>query len=362
MSKDDLRKLEMKLPAYARAQLRHLRSAADQAEAESNVRWRRQQADIEKRNTLKLAVTNAEAEYRAAHHRLSVSDWREQESYYLEAVNAARAELKAHNDGVEERSVKAKQANRDESGLLEKCELFLAQNQRAKFIERRVEIPPDGAKKALAQVRSDIIERRAAINDIDNAPLTVSEAMAAIDAELEKVAAAGKPDTFPVTRHVEELRGRRQGNLRWRTAYVAGELLPNGHSLVVWLFKDQIRERLREDVERRIASSAFEPIALADREPRKDALCAEILNLERLEEACVYALQAEGDANVIRRHDADIRAVLGIEVLPPGKEIQQKSSAMMYEPPKMETPAGQSLPRSSQWMENGRDTIANAKK
>lgn len=81
-----------------------------------------------------------------------------------------------------------------------------------------------------------------------------------------------------------------------------------GAGLWLWLLGDMLKERLAELVPN-------DPEALSDaaREKRIGKLRAELLDLERQEEAAHEAAERQG-RTVVRRADADFRAVLSIEV------------------------------------------------
>lgn len=83
-----------------------------------------------------------------------------------------------------------------------------------------------------------------------------------------------------------------------------------GAGFLLWALRDHVEERLLELVPDRIEG------ALTDeqREQRLTKLRAELLRLERIEEALLERAEAEG-RQVARRPDADARAVLGIDVV-----------------------------------------------
>lgn len=344
MSDKDFRTLMRRCPPYLRAALKRFKRAVDDAEAASEGRWQQHNRDIEARHKLKANVLNAEYDLREA-----ATD---QRAAMEAALTDARDELAQHEADVADRANRERERQaRDESSFFLKARNFVIKNHNATFTERVASMPSGDPARNLVKVRAKIREATDAIDNIDIAPLPFNDVMEKVDRELCAIAAEGAPGTFGVTRFAKLFgENRRQGNLEWRNDYVASEFFPSGFKLCVWALKDVIRDKIAAEVRTRIAASAFEPIAIADREPRKDAIRAELLELERTEEALVHALRESGDANVSRRHDADIRAVLGVEIV--GKEKQKHTgpgSLPIYEPPTMTTPQNQTMPRS-EWL------------
>jgi hypothetical protein len=248
--------------------------------------------------------------------------------------------------------------NDTESALLERCERFLSAYPRALFMEVSVAIPAGDLSKHLTKKRDAISNKKCEIENIDLAPVTPDEAIAIVDRDIEKFARDGAPDLYGPTRFEgTHSYTRRQGVTRWPEIWTGtgGHRLRDGFALIFWAFKEVIRERLVAEVRERIARSKFAPIAIADREPLRQKMETELLQLEREEEAIISALQDAGDKNAVRRFNADPRAVLGIEIIE-GTITETQSPRSLAEyiaEPKMKTPADQTLPRQSQWLNTG---------
>jgi hypothetical protein len=353
LPRDELKKVERRLPDSARAALRRMRNDARNAKTLGEGKWRTiGVADIEERYALRVAYERTEL---VLSRTVGNSD---EMKYALEPRNEAREALAAFdtNRNIRLEQIRALQ-NRTEGGLIENCERFLSGCQHAQFKEYIASIPAGDLSKAFARTREAITKKYADIESEKLAPVTLEEATAHIDHDIQKFAQAGRPDIYATLRYeATNANTRQHGYTRWPEVWTGTgrRKIQDGFALVLWALKDQIRERLVAEAKERIESSAFASIAIADREPREIQLRAELLELERTEEAVIAALQAKGDANVVRRHNADPRALLGIEVvLTEIEHLGSGSLVAQYEPPKMVTPSGQKLPRDSAWLNQG---------
>jgi hypothetical protein len=88
---------------------------------------------------------------------------------------------------------------------------------------------------------------------------------------------------------------------------VAGHRFQNANALVAWLFDDALVAKFNTAVDEMPAGG----IMTEERAAREADLLAEILDLERREEACVEAIEQTG-LDFQRRAEADPRAVLGL--------------------------------------------------
>lgn len=349
LSQEELRAITRRLPAHARAVLRHMNSAASDADAADEARWQQHNLDIKKRGELVKDIKSAEAAYENAAMYGKPKKVLEARA---RTVAEAREELAIFNRHADERAERAKARRaKNEESLLSKIHGVLAQYRHATFVERPVELPSGEPKAALAKVRSTIDEKTQAISNADLAPVTYDEAMAKVDAELDRVATEGEPDTFSVTRYATVFgKNRSQGTIRWRTDYVASEFFPSGFKLTVWALKDVIRAKLEADIKARIERSEIEPLSITARKQVKARLAAEILDLEYVECRLIAALQADGDESVSRRYDTNPLAVLGIEVIPAAEKPQGVGSAAAATVFPVE---GQKMPVSRGWVRDG---------
>lgn len=346
LSKAELHTIIRRLPAYSRDVLRHLNSAASDAEVASEARWRQHNIDLAKRNEIKTVVGHAEAAYANAtmHGKpKKVCD------ALARAAAEAREELAIFNRQVEERVERENiRQSKSEGGLLDGVHKALAQHRHASFAEKAVELPKGESKTALAKVRNTIAEKTKALENVDLAPLTYDEAMAAVDRELNRLESEGLPDTYGVTRYAKMFgENRTQGTIGWRNDFVASEFLPSGFKLVAWALKDTLRAKIEADVKARIERSEIAPMSIADRKKVKAQLTVEVLDLEHIECRLIAALQAEGDESVSRRPGTDPLAVLGVEVVPSDTKTADTAgslaSAVTFEV------EGQKLPVSRLW-------------
>ncbi|MBN9004563.1 MAG: hypothetical protein J0H40_04030 [Rhizobiales bacterium] len=350
--RNDLKKIERRLPEYARTALRRIRSDARSADALSEGKWKQTVADGEKRMALRIDAERAESYLRRT--RDSYPEYIKEAGAALIEAQTALAEFDAERETRKQKLQEMQRAT--EGNHLDRCLRFLTANEHAKFYERIAPAPTGDLRKHLVKIRAEIDGKRGEIESIDLAPLTLNDATAAIDADIAKLVASG-PDIYGVTRYEgTNARTRRQGAIRWPEAWTGtgGRRVPDGLAALAWLFPDALREKLVNDADERIKKSAFTPIAISDREPMRMRLHAELLDMERIEEATVFALQSANDTTAIRRHDADPRAVLGIEVEQAKREAHGAGSlADPVEIPKMETPPDAKLVRSSKWTSQG---------
>ncbi len=277
MSDKDFRAIARRGPSYVRAALKRFKRATDNAEAASDGRWQQHNRDIDRRHKLKAAVLNAEYDLREADTK--------QHAALEPTLTDAREELAQYEADVANRAERERERpSRDEITFYAKARAFIITNRNATFTERLASLPSGDPNRNLVKVRATITDYAAEINDADLAPLPFDDVMKGVDRELNTIAAEGAPGTFGVTRFAKLFgNNRRQGNREWRTDYIASAFFPSGFKLCVWAFKDVIREKLAAEIRTRIETSEFEPIAIADREPRKEAIRAKLLELERTE-------------------------------------------------------------------------------
>ena len=195
-----------------------------------------------------------------------------------------------------------------------RIEQFLAFNLRAKFTEAAaITLPvPEGV-----QTPHDILTTtRAALGALKDqrlnvltAPLPLADATAAAVAEVLELAAIGAPRVSDV------LRGRGIGWPQTRLPETFGhnfKYVNDGNATVAWLFQEQLVARITEALEFEAACDPAAPMSAAEKAETLQKLDGEILLLERKEESIIETIEAEG-GHVLRRPDADVRAVLGIE-------------------------------------------------
>ncbi|MDR6303068.1 hypothetical protein GGQ85_000749 [Nitrobacter vulgaris] len=354
---DELKKIKRRLPSYGRSAIRRMENDVRNARAIDEGKWRVIGVeDVQERYRLRTAYERAESYLTRV--KANGANLNEAAPFILER-DEARDALTAFEEDRESRLSQLRDAkSRTEGGLLERCKRFLSGHSQTTFKELVAPVTKGDLSKVLIATRYAIASKNADIANLDLAPVTLAEATAHIDHDIEKFARAGAPDTYMALRFLAtNSNTRRHGFTRWPEVWtgINGRKINDGFSLVFWALKDLIRDKLVAEAKQRIESSAFPPIAIADRAPREAQLRAELLDLERTEEAIVAALQAKGDANVVRRYNADPRALLGIEIVTtePTHGKSGDSLAQYTHEPKMEAPKGQSLPRSSKWVNQG---------
>jgi hypothetical protein len=154
--------------------------------------------------------------------------------------------------------------------------------------------------QAVERVRGDLFERRAELIRLRNAPLPAAEIKRQITAEIDRMA----------RRPAIHLDGGRV-KIQWPDVSEFAPTAPNGSAsgMMIWLHRDEIVERMTSAIDEAVPAGAGIP--LEDRGPREAALLAEVLSIEREEEALIMLSIAAGRP-IARRRDADVMAILGI--------------------------------------------------
>lgn len=146
---------------------------------------------------------------------------------------------------------------------------------------------------------------------VENAPLPAKELEARMFAEIDTIAERGVPSFSPTNRSDEPLGLRQKIALDTRpgrdgSTFVIGNA---GAPLFVWLMQDELKKKVSD-----LISGRDFQYALSDEGQDKEftRITNERLDLERHEEALICQALAEG-LLVVRRRDADPRAILGID-------------------------------------------------
>ena len=241
----------------------------------------------------------------------------------------AQIDQALEKQNVEIAALRAKQNTADEVAKaaarpLQAIEAWLEEHAGAEFqpddpapkLKRKTgEDWPTTAKR----IRAELAELQAERHRVASAPMPAAEAKAAVRAEVETLAEAGTPDVGGC------LEG---GAIRWPTKTLTrskdGPLVAwdvfDARALLAWLNRDRLIERLEAEVD----ALADDTEALTDAERAKEdaRLRAEILRVEREEEAAIVTAAAEGIA-IPRRRNADPRAVLELADNVPGHEEER---------------------------------------
>lgn len=149
------------------------------------------------------------------------------------------------------------------------------------------------------------------------APLPSADAKEIAAAYVDELVARGAPDVFDILESSD-------GKIAWpmRSPEVAQDgvprearisflyiTVPDTAAMLAWLWPDRMIARLYEEIDLR--ADDRHAISNSEREQQLKEAAAAILMLERAEEAAIVAAEREG-AGLLRRADADVRAVLGL--------------------------------------------------
>lgn len=198
--------------------------------------------------------------------------------------------------------------------VVDRCETFLksaSHLEAAPPVEAPILRKGESGLDALAAIRDKLAKRRDERQAVVDAQVPASVVIEQARSAVEALAERGQPNVMGCIEGGAPFRfaaGALEPVTRGGSGYVQSSI--DASALLAWLFKDELVSR----IETLIRENADDASALTDaeRKSRLEQIDAEILQIERVEEAVIEALHAEGLA-VMRRSDCDPRAVLGVE-------------------------------------------------
>lgn len=174
------------------------------------------------------------------------------------------------------------------------------------------EVPEGDVYASLLDVRQQVDSLKQERKAVKNAGLPFEQALAQVERDVDQLARKGAPDFSPTLRLKTEISGRQlQGHTVFPTEYIqaGAQRVTDGAALICWLFKDNIIERAKVDLRKRMTSPG---LTTEERRTRLREIDAEILELERVEEALyLRAKQLPGHADLARRA-VSFEAFLGV--------------------------------------------------
>jgi hypothetical protein len=172
----------------------------------------------------------------------------------------------------------------------------------------------DTLPELIENSRRRVRELRADLRAIAAAPIHSDVAKARARADIEELAKKGRPDCFGLIEEGSPIKWPEMSLPIDQRTYFTGLQTglpeqPDGMALLAWLYRDDLIAAL----DREIDSIAVDANALSDevRASRRQEIIADILATERDEEALIELAAADG-LEILRRADADPRAVLGL--------------------------------------------------
>lgn len=186
--------------------------------------------------------------------------------------------------------------------------------------------PLKGKGNPIAAARDRMIGLHEEIEKLRNAPYPAAECKIKARAALEAPFEAGRPDVanliegfFPICWPMQPVPGPMPVTGGGMAMPVSADPRPDWGSLALWALKDQILAAVDAEIDLR--GDDEHALGSEERAEREQVLLAELLALERAEEAAIEAAEAEGLA-IARRPDSDPRAVFGLaDALPYQPEI-----------------------------------------
>jgi hypothetical protein len=168
----------------------------------------------------------------------------------------------------------------------------------------------------LAKLRSELDDLAEQWRAAENAPVPASELKARALFEIDQIAKRGEPTLDFTAREGSPLGLENALSVRQQLIPMPGVesqhfaiLGDAGAAFWTWLHRDEIASRVLAMIDEHAPSAG----TLTDEEREKEfaRIAARRLEVERMEEALVVAIEAEG-RSVVRRRDADPRAILEV--------------------------------------------------
>ncbi len=224
-------------------------------------------------------------------------------------VAALTAEMTGLNDRLSAKNWRASEIER----LVAAIVAYAKQQQAPVRPWRGAAFKATGTESAIESVRARIMSLKRDLAAVEVAPIKAIEAKAAMKRQIEDLAARGRPDVSPAIDLGENItfaEARALTTEHGERPIPSHIVSTDGLALTAWLHKDALIAALGREID----SLADDEIALTseERAKKKKALKAQILALERQEEAEIAAQLAGIDHVILRRSDADVRAVLNL--------------------------------------------------
>jgi hypothetical protein len=184
------------------------------------------------------------------------------------------------------------------------------------------ETPTDSVERLRRHIRGLRVDLRA----VEHAPYPSSESKQRMRALISGLAKRGVPNVLHLIDNREEIAWPTQTTHTMTSpvnpddhAQLMVTTIPDALAILVWAHRDALIARLDEEIE----SCSTDKEALTDeqRRAKSAAILADILAIEREEEAFIERMEASG-AMFLRRPDADPRAVLGLSSDMPAPDVE----------------------------------------
>jgi hypothetical protein len=170
-------------------------------------------------------------------------------------------------------------------------------------------------------IRDVIAGLRADIHTVMSAPIPIAQQKVAMRAQVKQLAEQGRPDCEALLAHGGDIVWPHKRTAVWSSdkMNVSATSVDDVPAMLAWLFEPALVKALDREIDQ-IATNDSEALDDNTRARRLTELHSEILKNERVEEAMIVAAGERG-MDVLRRRDADPRAVLGLadDVSPDGR-------------------------------------------
>jgi len=187
-------------------------------------------------------------------------------------------------------------------------------NTKRRYVDARIDVQSEDPAADLAECREKIeANKQETFMTRERSHRLPEEAIDNGMHAVDVLADAGEPKVGSIYARVLQASGRPmpptiEPPVQFSSAS-GGTTIHNGPAFVAWLFRDELKAKLRELIEAK--HKPERAISDSDRLEKLAALKAESIRLGRIEEALIELCEARG-INVVRRPDANPLAVLGL--------------------------------------------------
>lgn len=278
-------------------------------------------------NGLRSQIVDAQAQLADASGRLRFAERdldraaRDPEGAYAAAVEEARRGVERARARVKRIESQKSDHERTRPFSTEKIRSFFAANG-GTFAAVTTVLPKGNLESSLKKNHDARALFLAELEQTDSADLTRDEAIAAMEAEVRRLA---KPATAATCFKMRDagLLGKRRapGGIKWPRRHTPDTSSIDLEALFFWLHGDAIIERLRAEM---LARDNSDALSERERKLKRAEIEKSMRRLEFEEAALIHALRASG-ARVACRYDMSVEAVLGINQVAPAPQPENRS-------------------------------------
>lgn len=232
----------------------------------------------------------------------------------IAAIESALAEARKSLAAKEKAAAEASELATQAAQVVNVIHDFIERSTSLQMFNGSIKKPAGDLIGGVERCRERIKELQAQLAKAEAAPIPSAEAKKRMQEQIAGIAISGQPDVFGLIESGQSVDFP-------RTSLYSNVTTTDGHTgratgnafdalaFLCWAFQDQIVKAIGAEIDRR--SNDTEALSTEQRQHSVTQLKAEILAIERQEEAVITAASERG-AKIIRRVEADPRAVLGL--------------------------------------------------